>query len=78
MGCGCRHDSSFVFDHPQGYDGYLVLFIKTPIAVPYCWLVCIVGMISSLEELIIHLTSDEYDPNRKMLVKRMSSKSVKR
>ena len=29
MGCGCRHDSSFVFDHPQGYDGYLVLFIKT-------------------------------------------------
>lgn len=48
----------------------VALFIKTPIAVPYCWLVCIVGMISSLEELIIHLTSDEYDPNRKMLVKR--------
>lgn len=29
MGCGCRHDSSFIFDHPQGYDGYLVLFVKT-------------------------------------------------
>lgn len=48
----------------------VVLFIRTPIAVPYCWLVCTVGMLSSLEELTIHLTSKEYDPNRKMLLKR--------
>ncbi len=29
MGCGCRHDPSFVYDRPRGYDGYLMLFVKT-------------------------------------------------
>ena len=29
MGCACRHDKSFVFDRPKGYDGYLLLFVKT-------------------------------------------------
>ncbi len=29
MGCGCRHDGDFVLDRPAGYDGYLVLFVKT-------------------------------------------------
>ncbi|MBR4555155.1 MAG: helix-turn-helix transcriptional regulator [Ruminococcus sp.] len=29
MGCGCRHDSSFVLDRPKGYEGYLMLFVKT-------------------------------------------------
>lgn len=44
--------------------------ISSPIAVPYCWGVCIVAMAASLEELIIHLTSQEYDPNCKMLMKK--------
>ncbi|MGN0648503.1 MAG: helix-turn-helix domain-containing protein [Oscillospiraceae bacterium] len=29
MGCGSRHDGDFVFDRSMGYDGYLVLFVKT-------------------------------------------------
>ncbi len=29
MGCGCCHDGDFVLDRPMGYDGYLVLFVKT-------------------------------------------------
>lgn len=29
MGCGCRHDGDFILDRPMGYDGYLVLFVKT-------------------------------------------------
>lgn len=29
MGCGCKHDSNFVLDRPHGYDGYLMLFVKT-------------------------------------------------
>lgn len=29
MGCACRHDKSFVFDRPDGYDGYLLLFVKS-------------------------------------------------
>ncbi|MBQ5335177.1 MAG: helix-turn-helix transcriptional regulator [Oscillospiraceae bacterium] len=30
MGCSCRHDSSFLLDQPQGYDAYLMLYVKTP------------------------------------------------
>ena len=30
MGCACKHDSSFVLDVPQGFEGYLALFVKTP------------------------------------------------
>ena len=48
----------------------VALLIRTRVAVPYCWFVCAVGMISSLEELIIHLTAREYDPSRKMLLNR--------
>ncbi len=44
--------------------------ISSPIAIPYCWGVCIVAMAASLEELIIHLTSQEYDPNKKTLMKK--------
>ena len=29
MGCSCRHGSSFLLDQPQGYDVYLMLFVKT-------------------------------------------------
>ncbi|MBR6472398.1 MAG: CDP-alcohol phosphatidyltransferase family protein [Firmicutes bacterium] len=47
----------------------IVYAIRTSIAVPYCWTVCVVAMIASLEELIIHITSDGYDPDRKMLMK---------
>ena len=44
--------------------------ICSPIAIPYCWGVCIVAMAASLEELIIHFSSEEYDPNRKTLLKK--------
>ena len=47
----------------------IVYAIKSPIAVPYCWLVCAVAMIAGLEELILHVTSKEYDPKRKTLIK---------
>lgn len=42
--------------------------IGSPIAVPYCWCVVAVAMASSLEELIIHVSSKEYDSGRKMLL----------
>ncbi len=29
MGCSCRHDSGFLLDQPQGFDGYLMLFVRT-------------------------------------------------
>ena len=29
MGCDCRHDSNFIIDKPDGFEGYLALFIKT-------------------------------------------------
>ena len=29
MGCGCRHDGDFVHDRPEGFEGYLMLFVKT-------------------------------------------------
>ena len=42
--------------------------IVTVIAVPYCWGVCVVAMLASIEELIIHLTSREYNPRRKTIL----------
>ncbi|HAG12581.1 MAG TPA: hypothetical protein DCG49_01820 [Ruminococcus sp.] len=30
MGCSCRHGSDFVFEQPQGFDGYLMLYVKSP------------------------------------------------
>ena len=44
--------------------------IISPVATPFCWCVCIVAMTGSLEELVLHLTSKEYDPSRKTLLKR--------
>ncbi len=29
MGCSCKHDSNFVLNQPRGFEGYLMLFIKT-------------------------------------------------
>ncbi|MBQ8967355.1 AraC family transcriptional regulator [Ruminococcus sp.] len=29
MGCSCKHDGSFVLNRPRGYEGYLMLFVKT-------------------------------------------------
>ncbi len=47
--------------------------ISSPIAIPYCWSVCAVAMIGSLEELIIHLTSSEYDPTHKTLLRKKTA-----
>lgn len=45
--------------------------IISPAAIPYCWGVCVVAMIGSIEELVLHLTSEKYDPSRKsLLIKR--------
>ena len=48
----------------------VVYAIGTPIAVPYCWLVCLVAMLGSLEELFIHVTSKEYDHTRKTIFRK--------
>ena len=37
----------------------VVYFINTKAAAPYCWTVCAVGMIASLQELYLHLKTDE-------------------
>ena len=37
----------------------VVYFINTKAAVPYCWTVCAVGMIASLQELYLHLKTKE-------------------
>lgn len=42
--------------------------IATTMAVAFCWGVCVVAMIASLEELIIHITAKEYNPKRKTLI----------
>ena len=42
----------------------------SPVAIPFCWCVCAVAMIASLEELVIHLTSEKYDPHRKTLLRK--------
>ena len=39
-------------------------------AVFYCWTVCAVAMTASLEELAIHLTSENYNPERKSMFHR--------
>ena len=45
-------------------------FIILPVATPYCFSVCAVAMTASFEELIVHLTSAEYNPGRKTLLKK--------
>lgn len=29
VGCCCRHESSFVHDQPRGFEGYLMLFVRS-------------------------------------------------
>jgi len=41
--------------------------IALPIATPYCWTVCAVAMAASAEELILHLSSREYNAKRKTI-----------
>ena len=54
-----------------GFMVFMVPFaIISPVAVPFCWCVCIVAMTASLEELVIHVTSERYDPNRKTIIKK--------
>ena len=43
--------------------------ILSPIAVPYCWCVCAVAMLGTIEELILHVRSKEYDPEQKTLLR---------
>lgn len=48
---------------------FLIPFaIATKMAVTYCWSVCVIAMAASLEELLIHATSKEYNPKRKSLI----------
>ena len=44
--------------------------IRTPVAIPYCWSVCAVAMLASLEELLIHVTSKEAQIGRKTIFMR--------
>ncbi len=37
----------------------IVYVILTPAAVPYCWVVCAVGLLASGQELVIHLKTRE-------------------
>ena len=37
----------------------VVYVINTRAAVPYCWTVCAIGMIASLQELFLHLKTNE-------------------
>lgn len=41
--------------------------IKTAFAAPYSWCLCAVAAFGTLEELLIHIFSREYDPNHKTL-----------
>lgn len=54
-----------------GFMVFMVPYaIVSPIAVPYCWCVCVIAMIGTIEELILHITSKGYDPSRKTILKR--------
>ena len=47
--------------------------IVSPAAVPYCWCVVAAAMAGTIEEMTIHITSEEYDPNHKSLLIRPRS-----
>lgn len=38
-----------------------------PCDIPLCWVICITGGVASVEELVIHLLSKEYDPKVKSI-----------
>ena len=69
------HRFSSMHTYMNKFTGFMVfgvpLAIASPIAVPYCWTVCAVAMLGTLEELTIHLSSKEYDPKRKTLLKKI-------
>ena len=44
--------------------------LPTALADGYCWVVCIIAALASVEELILHLRAKSYDPNRKTLLRR--------
>lgn len=44
--------------------------IKTPIAPPYCWILCAVSSAGTLEEFAIHIRSKEYDGHRQSLAEK--------
>lgn len=43
-------------------------FLVTSFDVPFCFLVCLAGILSTAEELFIHLTSEKYDPDIKSML----------
>lgn len=42
-------------------------FLVTKYATVFCWVVCIVAAAASLEELVIHVRSETYDPKTKSI-----------
>lgn len=48
--------------------------LTTPLAAVYCWGVCAVAMLVSLEELAIHLSQPDYDADRKSLFRTVRRK----
>ena len=76
--CALKHHTfASIHTYLNKLTGFMVFgvvyAIASPIAVPYCFSVCLAGMISSLEELLIHLTSKEYDVRRKTIFKSISA-----
>jgi len=58
----------------SGLAAFLIpYFIRTAAARPYCWSVCAIAMTATCEELLMHLTSDKYDPGRKSILCRPSA-----
>ena len=43
-------------------------FLVTSFDVTFCFLVCLIGILSTAEDLFIHLTSSKYDPNIKSVI----------
>ena len=54
----------------------LPFFLLTPVAAAFSFAVCGAGAIASAEELVLHLTSREYDANTKSIF-RLAQKNVK-
>lgn len=50
-----------------GFSLYLVPYLANVLLVPTCTTVCIVAGFASLEELLIHSLSKEYNPNNKSI-----------
>lgn len=48
----------------------LPYFLIVSSGVVYCWLICVLAFLASLEELAIHIFSKEYNADRKSIFKR--------